>query len=138
MPQNWAQDVAGRLAKLTKREIRIRPHPGNNPPAKPLADDLAGAWCAVIWSSSAGVHALVAGIPVICEAPYWICRPASFLSGLSSIEEMEPPDSGSYRLRLAALQRLAWGQFGVEEIASGYAFTSVLRREAQSQIAPVT
>jgi hypothetical protein len=119
MPHNWAQDVAGRLGKLTGREIRIRPHPGNVPPIKPLAHDLFGAWACVIWSSSAGVHALVAGIPVICEAPFWIGRTATS----HSIQEIDKP----YMLeRTTTLQRIAHAQFHVDEIAAGEPFRRLL------------
>ena len=134
MPAGWAQDVAGRLRKLTKREVRIRPHPGNNPPAKPLADDLAGAWACVIWSSSAGVHALVAGVPVICEAPFWICKETAFTFfhedylGRVNLSQMDVN-------RTIALQRLAWAQWSVEEIASGEPFRHLLRPAKQGQVA---
>ncbi|MGP1675904.1 MAG: hypothetical protein ACTS6J_01945 [Burkholderiales bacterium] len=130
MPINWADDVAKRLAKLMKREIRIRPHPGNSPPVKPLVDDLAGAWTTVIWSSSAGVHSLIAGVPVICEAPYWICRGATFES-FPAVGDMD--DFGT-ALRLSAMQRLAWGQWHLSEIESGYAFNCLLQPARQTEI----
>ena len=114
MPPGWPADVCKRLQRLTRREVRLRPHPGNEQPKKPLADDLAGAWAVVIWSSSAGVHALVAGIPVICEAPRWICREASWY--IDEIDNPPQPD------RLGALQRMAWAQWSIEEIASGEPF----------------
>lgn len=116
MPPDWPGTVCRKLRALTKREVRLRPHPGNNAPAKPLAEDLAGAWAVVIWSSSAGVHALVAGVPVICEAPYWICRDATG----GTVDNPAMPD------RLSALRRLAWGQWSLAEIASGEAFAHLL------------
>ena len=119
MPINWAADVAKRLATLTKREIRIRPHPGNNPPRKPLADDLRDCWAAVIWSSSAGVHSLIQGVPVICCAPYWIAKGATG-ADLAEVENPPMPE------RLPALQRLAWGQWGLHELQDGTAFRAVL------------
>ncbi len=114
MEEDWARDVKRRLAALTKREIRVRPHPGNSAPEIPLAEDLAGAWAVVIWGSSAGVHALLAGIPVICEAPYWICKSAT-----GRLPEIEQPPMGD---RLSAMRRLARGQYFIAEIASGEAF----------------
>lgn len=119
MPPEWAHDVKKRLTKFTKREIRVRPHPGNDAPKKPLADDLRDAWAVVIWASSAGVHALVAGIPVICESPHWICKKAA--STLASIES--PTMFG----RTVELQRLAWAQWNLAEIASGEAIDHLLR-----------
>jgi hypothetical protein len=118
MPYNWADDVAARLRAITKRPIRIRPHPGNHAPAKPLAEDLDGAWCTVIWTSSAGVHSLVAGVPVICEAPFWICKSAAGRVG--EIDAPAMPD------RLPAMQRLAWANWSLAEIQSGEAFTCLL------------
>ena len=118
MPPDWGNDVCRRLAKLTKREIRLRAHPGNDAPKKPLAEDLRDCWAMVIWASSAGVHALVAGIPVICESPKWICKPASWF--LAEIENPPQPD------RLGAMQRLAWAQWSVAEIAAGTAFRRLL------------
>lgn len=120
-PADWAQNVRQRLEKITKRPIRVRPHPGNSKPAKPLADDLAGAHCVVIWSSSAGVHALVAGISVICEAPNWICKTAAG-NELIHVEHPWMDDDA----RLAALQRMAWGQFSIDEIATGEPFRRLL------------
>lgn len=120
MPSDWANDVVRRLRKVTQREIRVRPHPGNGPAKKPLADDLVGAWACVIWSSSSGVSALVAGVPVVCEAPYWIAKDAAL--SFNQFSSMAP----HFRDRLPALQRLSWGQWHIDEIASGEAFRAVL------------
>lgn len=122
MPSDWANHVRRRLLKLTKREVRLRPHPGNDAPRKPLADDLRDCWSAVIWSSSAGVHALVAGVPVICEAPYWIAKGAAY-GGLRCVENDSP---GVDIDRLPAMERLAHGQFSLAEIQDGTAFRAVL------------
>ena len=119
MPSDWAYDVARRLAKLTRREIRVRPHPGNSPPKRPLAADLEGAWAVVIWCSSAGVAALVAGIPVLCECPFWIAKAAT-----GAVGQVEAPP---FQDRLPALQRLAWGQWDIDEIATGEPFAHLLR-----------
>lgn len=128
MPSAWGADVCTRLAKLTQREIRLRPHPGNGQPKKPLAADLAGAWAVVIWSSSAGVQALVEGIPVICEAPYWLCKGAacSVLSDIrTEILEILVPDGMPDRL--SAMQGLAWAQWHISEIEDGTAFRALLK-----------
>lgn len=122
MPPNWPQAVAERLAKHTSRPIRIRPHPGNSPPRKALALDLAGAWAVVIWSSSAGCEALIAGIPVFSEAPWWIASGAA----KSDVREIENPRYGDERVR--AMERLAWAQWHVEEIESGKPFSHLCDR----------
>jgi hypothetical protein len=123
MPQHWVNETLAVLRKHTKRPIRVRPHPGNwqaKAPQTPLAEDLAGAWMVVTWASSAGVHALVAGIPVIATAPHWICKGAA-LTRLEDIEQAAPPD-----LRLGAFEGMAWAQWTVDEIASGAAFDHLL------------
>lgn len=127
MPDNWVDDVTKRLRKLTDREIRVRPHPGNNAPAKPLAEDLKDASEVVIWSSSAGVHALVAGIPVVCEAPYWICKDTD-MDGFATNDFFYDDAELFNAMRKRVLNRLAWGQWSVEEIKSGQAFSHLLRK----------
>lgn len=128
MPLTWAEDVRRRLAMLTKREIMIRPHPGNNVPKRPLADDLRGAWAVVIWASSAGVHALVAGIPVICCAPAWIAKEAAG-HDLAAIENPSMPE------RLPVFERLAWAQFSLREIEGGEPFRRILGSDKQNRAA---
>ena len=117
MPPNWPIDVCNRLRKLTRREVRLRPHPGNAPAKKPLAEDLAGAHCVVIWSSSAGVHALASGIPVFVESPFWIMKGCN--AG-ADIEHPLMPD------RIPHFQRLAWGQWALPQIEDGTAFRALL------------
>lgn len=122
MPTHWVNETLAEVRKYTKRPVRVRPHPGNwqaSQPLTPLAEDLANAWAVVIWASSAGVHALAAGIPVFCTAPWWICKAAANDS-LSRLEDPLLPE------RLPAFERLAWGQWNVEEIASGLAFRHLL------------
>lgn len=130
MPIGWGDDVAQRLKKFTKREVRIRPHPGNNPPAKLLAEDLAGAHACVIWASSAGVHALIAGVPVICEAPFWICKSAAYDS--LDFVLTEKPEYDIDRER--ALRRLAWAQWSLAEVESGEALDYLLRTTREGEV----
>lgn len=118
MPLGWDRDVAKRLSGITRRPVRIRPHPGNNQPAKPLWEDLEDAWACVVWGSSAGVHALVAGIPVVAECPYWIAKGATGL--LDDIDAPQLPD------RMPTLQALAWAQWDIREIEGGEPFRRLL------------
>jgi hypothetical protein len=122
MPPEWAEDVAYRVARITSRPVKIRPHPGNGPPKKPLLDDLQGAWAVVIWSSSAGCQALIEGIPVFCEAPWWIAKGAACKSSIKSVDNPDLPD------RLPAFERLAWAQWSVREIERGEPFQHLLDR----------
>lgn len=130
MDSEWATKTAAQLRMITKREVRIRPHPGNNPPKVPLARDLENCWAVVIWTSSAGCEALVNGIPVFAMGPYWIAGGRtstlganSFAhGGLKSIDNPKLPD------RQYAMHRLAWAQWHVEEIAAGEPFQHLLNR----------
>lgn len=122
MPLRWAEDVKARLQRVTKREIRIRPHPGNNPvQARPLAEDLRGAHACVIWSSSAGVQALIAGVPVVCGGSRWICR------GATGPTPARAREMGANH-RDYVLRELAWAQWSVDEIATGEPFARLLER----------
>lgn len=123
MRHDWGEATARRLAQQQGRPVRLRPHPGNDAPQHVLADDLAGAWAVVIWSSSAGVHALAAGIPVICESPFWILKSAA-CTGLAEV------DRGAQPARLAAFERLACAQWTLDEIATGAPFKQLLDHAA--------
>lgn len=133
MPLGWERDVAARLARFTKRPIRIRPHPGNGAHAKPLAADLRDAWACVIWSSSAGVQALIAGVPVIYEAPHWICEDAAWHRDSLPGVESAPLNQDTFRPH--AFRRMAWAQWLVSEIANGEACDHLLRAARQTEVA---
>lgn len=102
-PPQWAEKFARKLQQAG-RQVKIRSHPGNFAPKVLLLDDLAGAAVAAVWSSGAGVRALVEGVPVLHYAPHWICENWKLL-------DREP-----------ALNRMAWGQWHHEEIATGEPF----------------
>lgn len=127
MPPDWHNDVMRRLRPLTKREIRLRPHPGNKEPTVPLESDLDRCWAVVIWSSSVGVSALIAGIPVICEGAWWICKDAAG----AAIEEIERPRIDD-AVRRRSLERMAHAQWTVEEIETGAPFVLLGRLSADS------
>lgn len=126
MPTDWEARVVRDLRTKTKRPIRVRPHPNNAPPVRPLAEDLVGAYAVVIWASSCGVHALLAGIPVICTSPWWICKAASF----DGLKEGAP-----FPERRPVFERLAWAQWSVEEISRGDPFRHLLHHAGEGQVA---
>jgi hypothetical protein len=118
MPENWVASTTAQLKRLTKRPVKVRPHPGNwkrNPPKTPIEEDLRGAWACVIWWSTSGIHALLAGVPVIFCGPYWIARKAAG----RNLKSIEAPLLGD---RQAAIEDIANGQFKIEEIAAGVPF----------------
>lgn len=116
-PHAWHQKMAEKLQTVTRRPIRVRNHPGNRASGAPsLAHDLRDAHACVIWASAAGVRALVEGVPVFYAAPHWICGHAAMrIKHAHDLEQQLVSDAD----RLAALQRMAWGQWTPEEIATG-------------------
>ena len=125
-PNMFAEHMARQLMKITDRPIKIRPHPGNNPPKIPFADDLRDCWAVVIWSSSAGVQALVAGVPVFCIAPYWVARGATF-QNLKLIDN--PPLDTIDRAK--SFHALAWAQWHLWEIEQGIPFKHLTGKPLQ-------
>jgi hypothetical protein len=129
MPPDWAQRCAERLRKQTARPVRIRAHPGNDAPGRPLEADLANAWAVVIWSSSCGAHALAEGIPVFVEAERWIMKGAA--AG-GPIDRPEMPE------RLPHFERMAWAQWTCGEIESGEPFVRLLSPAGKGEVAAGT
>lgn len=119
MPTDWAERTAAKLRQETKRPIVIRRHPGNDRPKRPLSADLENAWAVVIWSSGAGIHALAAGIPVICCAPHWIMR------GATATGTIEDPIHPHDLTRLANFEQMAWSQWRLDEIEKGLPFKAL-------------
>ena len=119
MPMDWPQRVVERLQRITRRPVRLRSHPGNVEPKRPLNDALSNCWAMVIWASSAGVHGLVAGIPVICEGPAWIAKGATG-ADIKTVDAPVMPE------RLPVFERLAWAQWTMAEIASGEPFARLI------------
>jgi hypothetical protein len=117
MHPDWAENVRRRLQRETDRPVRVRAHPGNNRPAKPLSDDLKGAWAVYVWSSSCAGHALAAGIPTYIDAPFHILKPAA-ASGPANAPVC--PD------RQPAFDTMAWGQWQLQEIERGEPFAHML------------
>lgn len=117
-PKGWSERVADELRKVTDRPVRIRAHPGPQkaPPRVPLADDLADAWAAVTWGSSAGLQALVLGVPVFHGFPRWIGAGAALPWG----SDIEAPFRGN---REPMFRRVATAMWSREEIADGTAFS---------------
>jgi hypothetical protein len=105
-PPLWAENFAKKI-----KGAYVRNHPGNHPPKVPLTADLVGAACCAVWSSNAGVLALVEGYPVVYAAPHWICE-AGGTRGWNN------PGYGDAS-RVAALHRMSWSQWHHEEIKTG-------------------
>lgn len=118
-PPNWHDDTARSLRKYTGRDIVIRRHPGEvgYKSTHTLEEQLVNAHAVVVWSSGAGVKALMAGVPVFYCAPHWICQDSA-LAGITSIEYPLLDDG----LRELALHKMSWAQWSVAELATGHPF----------------
>lgn len=128
MPIDWEASTVKQLRAVTRRPIRVRPHPNGGAPATPLAADLENCLAVVVWASSAGVHALLSGVPVVCTAPWWILKDC----GASALKHVEQARAGE---RLPHFERLAWAQWTVEEIALGLPFRYLLPDARQGEVA---
>lgn len=117
MPKTWGEKVVQRLSKAI-RPIYVRKHPEllREQDRVPLEHDLDRAWCAVTWASSAAIKALVYGIPVFFEFPYWIAGSAC-AHGVSQINHADPVQLMGDREEM--LSNLAWAQWSVEEVFDG-------------------
>lgn len=113
----WADETALAVRKVTDRPVEIREHPGNINP-KPVPD-WRDVHAAVVWGSSAGVKAIIAGVPVFHLMPEWIGKTAAKFG----VEEIEDPWMGD---RQPMLHCLGWMQWTVEEIARGEPFGPLL------------
>lgn len=125
MPRQWTGDVVARLAKVTKRPVRVREHPGkklgiNDAVLPPMDDDLKNCWACVTWASGAGIKAIVAGVPVFYELSGWIGEGAARFG----IGDIERPFLGD---RLPMLRRMAWAMWSADEIATGEPIKWLLR-----------
>jgi hypothetical protein len=112
MPEGWAERTVEELRRRTRREVRLRRHPGIS--RTDPYDDLRGAWAAVTWNSGAAIKALVAGFPVFHAAPRWVGASAAS----PHLDQLEEPWTGD---RIPMLRCLAWAQWARSEIASGEA-----------------
>jgi hypothetical protein len=121
MPAGWPSKAAQRLEEMAERMVRVRPHPGNEPAKKPLADDLGRAWCAVTWGSGSALKAICAGVPVFSDFPHWIGNPATFDLG----QDIEQPLTDDLA-REHMLDRVSWAQWSLSEVASGEPFMRLM------------
>lgn len=120
-PSGWAEKVAAALRADQDRPVRIRKHPGpqSQAPETPLEVDLADAWAAVTWGSTAGLKALAMGVPVIHGFPKWIGAGAARFYERGRIERF-------FGDRQQMFHRVASAMWSIDEIATGKAFRCLL------------
>lgn len=119
-PAGWSDRVAEAL-RAKGWPVRIRRHPG--PQARcdeaSLEDDLADAWAAVTWGSTAGLKALTLGVPVFHGFPDWIGAGAA----RRYADDLPERYLGE---RAPMFERVATAMWSREEIESGKAFRCLL------------
>lgn len=108
----WHETIVQRVRAVTDRPIVVREKLMKQP--VPLAHQLRNAWCVVTHSSTAAVHAVLAGVPVFCE-PTCAAAPVG-CTDFSQIENPIRPD------RTPWLAELAWRQWSHAEMRSGMAW----------------
>lgn len=116
--KGWCATIVGEVYARTQklgRELRVRMRDEQR---RPLAQDLAGAWCCVTHSSNVAVDAAIAGIPVFVQPT---CPAAPV--GRTDLELGEPVMPGRERW----LRSLASQQFTLAEMASGEAWRWMAR-----------
>jgi hypothetical protein len=130
--RRWAERTIELLSAATFRPIFWRPHPReaqyempavplSNAQERSLAEDLADAWCVVTYNSSAGLEALLAGVPVISD-------PSAYYSELCGTDLAFVDDAALpiLRQRWDFFSRLAYVQWSLEEMESGEAAAFIL------------
>lgn len=83
---------------------------------RPLSDDLDQVDRCHVWTSNAASNAIMAGVPVVQHGPNLMVSELASRPG----EPLRRPD------RLPVLERLAWGQWNLDELASGEPFARLL------------
>lgn len=118
-PDSWEKKIQSLLK--TKREIRIRYHPGKHPPKVSLDDDLHHAHACVIWSSSCGIEALRRGVPVIYDAPRWIGEE----SGIRWSKDLDVENLPHFP-QYVGINRAMSNQFSIKQIITGQPMKDIL------------
>lgn len=122
----WESLTVAKLKTITQREIRVRAWQSNKINwYKTLPEDLRDCWALVTYSSASAISAMLSGIPAFVTAHDCISR-------VIANTELEAIDHPHYVFNLQPWANVvADHQFTVAEIASGFAWSSLVR-EARS------
>jgi hypothetical protein len=112
---DWQDEMLARLKACTDRPIMV----SVKGDARPLQQRLADCWCVVTYTSNVAVDALLAGVPAFCDSKAAAAPMAGALDSL----DIEHPVRLDRELWASSL---AYGQFTLDEIRSGYARAVVL------------
>lgn len=131
--RKWLIKTIKTIRKKSDRKILIRPKPNSIPQSywfelektvenlsirnkvkfNNINDDLVNCWAVVAPASNVSIQAVISGIPVFCEN-----TSPTKLIGLQDYSQIEAP---IYPDRLPLLSSLAYCQFSIDEMISGYA-----------------
>lgn len=128
----WARETIAELRRVTRRPVIWRPHPldafavreadrYSDPKLESVADALSRAHAVVTYNSTAGLDALIAGVPVVAMGPAVYGELAA--KDVAGIDQFEVP---SVEDRRALLARIAYTQWTVEECRDGAALDFLL------------
>lgn len=123
----WIARVKKTIAYYTNRPIRVRLKPrkaGTSGPAVadiPIENDLMGCHAVVTSGSLTAIDALANGVQVFSTHPL---NPAAWCAetDLSKLNELTTEDN-----RLELFSNLAWKQYTVDEMRSGFCYENITR-----------
>jgi hypothetical protein len=141
--REWAEASVRTLRSLTDGRIIWRCHPKDryridgadafsDPAEESLADALERSWLVVAYNSTAGLEAMIAGLPVVAEGPA-VYSPLAWR--LNQWSRVAPADPVELSRLLAAL---AYTQWSLEEIATGFPLDLALRGAVLPGAAPAS
>lgn len=120
-PFGYATKMEGALSKHYK--VRVRKHPGKSE-THPLEDALRGCSAVATWASGAAVRAVAMGYPCYYGLHKWVLADCS-----CPLWDIKKPFVLDAHKRQVAFERLAWCQWRLSELASGFAFDTLLRTQ---------
>lgn len=142
-PEGWDSFAINQIRKRTDRPIRFRAHPNGYPSEAlvkshfsniefsdgkcPIENDLDNAWCSVIHSSNAATESLLNGVPVLYTGLNLFSGPVCEV-GFNSIEKPRLSDN-----RKDIFRRMAWNQYHVSEISSGFFFNQIFKTTGKNK-----
>lgn len=130
--RRWAEGMALMIGSVSNRPIYWRPHPReaqyelpggqlSDARKRSLPEDLEEAWCVVTYNSTAGLEALMAGVPVICDEQAYYAELCE-----TDPERVEAVELPPVMKRWEFFSRLAYTQWSLEEMGAGLAHNFIL------------
>lgn len=122
-PEEWVANVKAQLEKFTDRpiEIRLKPTRTDRVTSQPIQAALAdNVHCLVTYNSIAAVEALMEGKPAMV-----LGQNAASVIAETNIENIEHPKIPTKEEMVAYMNHLAYCQFTIPELRSGFAWRTV-------------